>query len=311
MEEYIEQTVQNTNEYDSSATEEEYTTTYVMQNSGEDIDEVINKYKDGSIIQRADFLGHIENRENPHKITKKMINLGNVNNTSDANKPVSIATQKALDKKLDKSNKAGGFVGGSCAKAENELNEDIDAIQLGTGTNSAPKTLQVYNKRIVEEDGSLSDVGALKYLMTQDKSSIISAINELIDSLFLKANLDEVFSVPIGTIIYNVSNNAPEGYLRCDGREIDRAEFINLYKIIGTTYGCGNDNTTFNLPNIKSDNLSVEVIEKIVVESTPEDLSDLSTEEDSSNQNDSLQENANTNTSEVIKNVPIFAYIKY
>ena len=76
MEEYIEQTVQNTNEYDSSATEEEYTTTYVMQNSGEDIDEVINKYKDGSIIQRADFLGHTENRDNPHKITKKMINLG-------------------------------------------------------------------------------------------------------------------------------------------------------------------------------------------------------------------------------------------
>lgn len=309
MEEYIEQTVQNTNEYDSSATEEEYTTTYVMQNSGEDIDEVINKYKDGSIIQRADFLGHTENRDNPHKITKKMINLGNVNNTSDANKPVSIATQKALDKKLDKSNKAGGFVGGSYAKAENELNEDIDAIQLGTGTNSSPKTLQVYDKRIVEEDGSLSDVGALKYLMTEDKSSIISAINELIDSLSLKANLNEVFSVPVGTIIYNVSNKAPEGYLRCDGREIDRAEFINLYKIIGTTYGCGNNKTTFNLPNIKSDNLSVEVIEKIVVEPDPEDQEVLSTEEDSSNQNDTLQEN--TNTSEVMKNVPIFAYIKY
>ena len=41
--------------------------------------------------------------KNPHKITKGMIGLDAVDNTSDLDKPVSKATQKALDEKADKS----------------------------------------------------------------------------------------------------------------------------------------------------------------------------------------------------------------
>ena len=40
---------------------------------------------------------HTNNTSNPHKVTKSQIGLGNVNNTSDANKPVSTAQQKAID----------------------------------------------------------------------------------------------------------------------------------------------------------------------------------------------------------------------
>ena len=43
--------------------------------------------------------GHIANTENPHSVTKAQVGLGNVDNTSDANKPVSTATQSALDGK--------------------------------------------------------------------------------------------------------------------------------------------------------------------------------------------------------------------
>ena len=40
---------------------------------------------------------HIKSTNNPHKITKTQIGLKNVDNTSDANKPISTATQNALD----------------------------------------------------------------------------------------------------------------------------------------------------------------------------------------------------------------------
>ena len=40
--------------------------------------------------------------KNPHKITKAMVGLDAVDNTSDLDKPISKATQKALDKKADK-----------------------------------------------------------------------------------------------------------------------------------------------------------------------------------------------------------------
>ncbi len=44
---------------------------------------------------------HTGNTSNPHSVTKSQVGLGNANNTSDADKPVSDATQDALDLKLD------------------------------------------------------------------------------------------------------------------------------------------------------------------------------------------------------------------
>lgn len=43
---------------------------------------------------------HINNKSNPHKVTKDQVGLGNVDNTSDANKPISTATQNALNGKF-------------------------------------------------------------------------------------------------------------------------------------------------------------------------------------------------------------------
>lgn len=44
---------------------------------------------------------HSQVTGNPHGTTKSDVGLGNVDNTSDANKPISTATQTALDSKLD------------------------------------------------------------------------------------------------------------------------------------------------------------------------------------------------------------------
>lgn len=46
---------------------------------------------------------HIADKANPHEVTKAQVGLGNVDNTSDLNKPISTATQTALDLKADKS----------------------------------------------------------------------------------------------------------------------------------------------------------------------------------------------------------------
>lgn len=46
---------------------------------------------------------HINNKSNPHKVNKAQVGLGNVDNTSDANKPISTATQNALNRKFNAS----------------------------------------------------------------------------------------------------------------------------------------------------------------------------------------------------------------
>lgn len=54
--------------------------------------------------------------------------------------------------------KAGaGFAGGKSAKAVDSSGGGIDAIQLGTGTNSVPKTLQAYGYRLMDADGKIPD----------------------------------------------------------------------------------------------------------------------------------------------------------
>ena len=50
--------------------------------------------------KNANIQAHIASTDDPHNVTPAQIGLGNVDNTSDLNKPVSTATQNALDLKL-------------------------------------------------------------------------------------------------------------------------------------------------------------------------------------------------------------------
>jgi hypothetical protein len=47
----------------------------------------------------SDLSAHVGNTSNPHSVTKAQVGLGDVDNTSDLNKPISTATQSALDGK--------------------------------------------------------------------------------------------------------------------------------------------------------------------------------------------------------------------
>jgi len=54
----------------------------------------------------SDLSTHESNTSNPHNVTKSQVGLGNVDNTSDLNKPVSTAQQTALNLKEDVANKS-------------------------------------------------------------------------------------------------------------------------------------------------------------------------------------------------------------
>lgn len=55
--------------------------------------------------------------------------------------------------------------------------------------------------------------------------------------------------LPTGTIITWSANDAPDGYLICNGAAISRTTYARLFNVIGTTWGEGDGNTTFNVPN--------------------------------------------------------------
>ena len=59
-------------------------------------------YVDGEITTvNSTITSHTSNTSNPHSVTKSQVGLSNVDNTSDANKPVSTATQTALNLKAN------------------------------------------------------------------------------------------------------------------------------------------------------------------------------------------------------------------
>ena len=67
----------------------------------------------------------------------------------------------------------------------------------------------------------------------------------------VKYNLGTLAVVPSGAVIPFAGSTAPQGYLLCDGREVSRTDYPFLFSVIGTTFGEGDGNTTFNLPNLK------------------------------------------------------------
>jgi len=46
-------------------------------------------------------------------------------------------------------------------------------------------------------------------------------------------------------------DTAPSGWLFCDGSEIDRTTYVDLFNVIGTTFGVGDGTDTFNLPDMR------------------------------------------------------------
>ena len=79
---------------------------------------------------------HTGSKSNPHGVTKAQVGLGNVDNTSDANKPISTATQTALNGKAASSHThgAGNITSGTLAA---DRLPTVPVSKGGTGATAA------------------------------------------------------------------------------------------------------------------------------------------------------------------------------
>ena len=79
----------------------------ILDNTTESFITTLKNAYDGAVswitTNGTNLINHLSNNSNPHNVTKSQVGLGNVDNTSDVNKPISTATQNALNLKLDKS----------------------------------------------------------------------------------------------------------------------------------------------------------------------------------------------------------------
>lgn len=57
--------------------------------------------------------------------------------------------------------------------------------------------------------------------------------------------------MPVGSILDFAGENAPDGWLMCDGYPYSRTDYADLFDVIGTTFGVGDGSTTFNVPDLR------------------------------------------------------------
>ena len=58
---------------------------------------------------------------------------------------------------------------------------------------------------------------------------------------------------PPGAIMTFAMSAAPTGWLYCNGQQVSRTTYSELFSAIGTTYGIGNGTTTFSLPDMRGE----------------------------------------------------------
>lgn len=56
---------------------------------------------------------------------------------------------------------------------------------------------------------------------------------------------------PVGSILPYGGTTAPNGWLLCRGQAVSRVTYSELFAVIGTTYGIGDNSTTFNVPDLR------------------------------------------------------------
>ena len=59
------------------------------------------------------------------------------------------------------------------------------------------------------------------------------------------------YAVPIGCIIPFSGSTIPVGFLLCDGSEVSKTEYADLYAVVDDTYGTATDTTKFKLPDLR------------------------------------------------------------
>lgn len=124
------------------------------------------------IIQRtadtaSSMLSHVFNTANPHSVTKAQVGLGNVDNTSDADKPVSTAQATAIELKEAVANKdaTGGYAGLTLFKInfKNALNTFTSFF---TNSNTASRTYTFPNY-----DGTMATVAGTETFTNKSLTS--------------------------------------------------------------------------------------------------------------------------------------------
>lgn len=235
------------------------------------VNESTNTNADHKIVLRSELSSHINNKNNPHSVTKAQVGLGNVNNTSDLDKPVSTATQAKLSEANEKINKNAEDIVKQGEKITSlEANKaSVDDLTSHTGNKSNPHGVTAAQVGLGNVDNT-ADLDKEISTKTQAALNLKANASDLTSHAGNKSNPHSVTKAQVG--LGNVDNTADSSKpvsalqqaaldLKADKSdtytkdEVD-AKISSVYRFKGTVAAETNlptsDNTTGDVYNVEA-----------------------------------------------------------
>lgn len=162
---------------------------------------------------------HISNKSNPHSVTKVQVGLGNVDNTSDANKPISTATQNALNSKFNASD-------GNALKQRVDNMPELVATDITVDSDNDSVNISLDKTSIV--DGTLSGTTININSATASKAGILVPTD--------KSKIDKIITNGNGTKYLSDNGTYKEVSGGSSSSDINIIELQDIGDIISIVY---------------------------------------------------------------------------
>lgn len=162
---------------------------------------------------------HINNKSNPHKVTKDQVGLGNVDNTSDANKPISNATQTALNGKFSATD-------GNALKQRVDNIPELVATDITVDSDNDSVNISLDKTSIV--DGTLSGTTININSATASKAGILVPTD--------KSKIDKIITNGNGTKYLSDNGTYKEVSSGSSSSDINIIELHDIRDIISIVY---------------------------------------------------------------------------
>lgn len=162
---------------------------------------------------------HINNKSNPHKVTKDQVGLDNVDNTSDANKPISNATQTALNGKFSATD-------GNALKQRVDNIPELVATDITVDSDNDSVNISLDKTSIV--DGTLSGTTININSATASKAGILVPTD--------KSKIDKIITNGNGTKYLSDNGTYKEVSGGSSSSDINIIELQDIRDIISIVY---------------------------------------------------------------------------
>lgn len=162
---------------------------------------------------------HINNKSNPHEVTKDQVGLGNVDNTSDANKPISTATQTALNGKFSATD-------GNALKQRVDNIPELVATNITVDSDNDSVNISLDKTSIV--DGTLSGTTININSATASKAGILVPTD--------KSKIDKIITNGNGTKYLSDNGTYKEVSGGSSSSDINIIELQDIRDIVSIVY---------------------------------------------------------------------------